>query len=173
MRSTFAAVQGAAFAGASTIIAVDPAEAKRAAAEAFGATHTADPGRGDVVERVAALTGGRGADYVIVTVGAQQAVEQGPLLLRRGGTMVIVGMPAAGVTASIDPGAIANEGQRILGSKMGSSQIANDIPNLVELYLEGRLLLDGLISGRYPLEQINEAIASASNGTTIRNVIVF
>lgn len=166
------AVQGAAFAGASTIIAVDPAEAKRTAAEAFGATHTADSGRGDVVERVAALTGGRGADYVIVTVGAQRAVEQGPLLLRRGGTMVIVGMPASGV-ASIDPGQIANEGQRILGSKMGSSRIVDDIPKLASLYLEGRLRLDELISGRYPLGQINEAIASASNGTTIRNVIVF
>mgnify|MGYP003551934965 CR=1 FL=1 len=54
----------------------------------------------------------------------------------RGGTMVIVGMPASGVTASIDPGTIANEGQRILGSKMGSSQIADDIPNLVALYLD-------------------------------------
>jgi len=109
---------------------------------------------------------------VIVTVGAQRAVEQGPLLLRRGGTMVIVGMPASGA-ASIDPGTIANEGQRILGSKMGSSRIVDDIPRLVSLYLEGRLLLDELISGRYPLEQINDAIASASNGTTIRNVIVF
>ena len=77
------------------------------------------------------------------------------------------------MTASIDPGAIANDGQRILGSKMGSARIAVDIPNLVALYLEGRLKLDELISGRYPLEQINEAIASVSSGTTIRNVIVF
>jgi S-(hydroxymethyl)glutathione dehydrogenase/alcohol dehydrogenase len=166
------AVQGAVFAGATTIVAVDPSEAKLEAARAFGATHTVDPDRDDVVEVVTALTGGRRADYVIVTVGAQRAVEQGPLLLRRAGTMVIVGMPAAGVMASIDPGTIANEGQRILGSKMGSSRIVDDIPRLVSLYLQGRLMLDELISGRYPLEQINEAIASASNGTTIRNVIV-
>jgi len=131
-----------------------------------------DPTAEDVEELVAALTGGRGADYVIVTVGAPQAFEQGQLLLRRGGTMVVVGMPAAG-RSSIDPGTLANEGQRILGSKMGSSRVAVDIPNLVALYLEGRLLLDELISGRYPLEQIDEAIASVSNGTTIRNVIVF
>jgi len=166
------AVQGAAFAGATTIIAVDVADAKLETARAFGATDTINPTLDDGVERVSALTGGRGADYVIVTVGAQRAVEQGPLLLRRGGTMVIVGMPASGA-ASIDPGTIANEGQRILGSKMGSSRIVDDIPRLVSLYLEGRLLLDELISGRYPLEQINDAIASASNGTTIRNVIVF
>jgi Zn-dependent alcohol dehydrogenase len=87
--------------------------------------------------------------------------------------MVIVGIPASGVMASIDPGAIANEGQRILGSKMGSTRIALDVPNLVALYQDGRLKLDELISGRYPLEQINEAIASVSSGTTIRNVIVF
>ena len=66
--------------------------------------------------------------------------------------MVIVGMPASGVTASIDPGAIANDGQRILGSKMGSARIAVDIPKLVALYREGRLKLDELISGRYPLD---------------------
>ncbi len=69
--------------------------------------------------------------------------------------MVIVGMPASGVTASIDPGAIANDGQRILGSKMGSARIAVDIPRLVGLYRDGRLKLDELISGRYPLSQIN------------------
>ena len=66
------------------------------------------------------------------------------------------------MTASIDPGTIANDGQRILGSKMGSAQIAVDVPNLVALYQEGRLKLDELISGRYPLDQINEAIARSA-----------
>jgi S-(hydroxymethyl)glutathione dehydrogenase/alcohol dehydrogenase len=167
------AVQGAVIAGAATVIAVDPAEAKLETALAFGATHAIDPTCDDVIEVVTMLTGGRGADYVIVTVGASSAVEQGPLLLRRSGTMVIVGMPASGVLAAIDPGSLANEGQRILGSKMGSTRIAVDIPSLVALYREGRLRLDELISGRYPLEQINEAIASVSSGTTIRNLIVF
>ena len=154
------AVQGAALAGATTVIALDPSEAKRETARSFGATHTIDPAADDVVDAVTRLTGGRRADYVIVTVGASSAVEQGALLLRRGGTMVIVGMPASGVTASIDPGTIANDGQRILGSKMGSARIAVDVPNLVALYQEGRLKLDELISGRYPLAQINEAIAA-------------
>lgn len=167
------AVQGAEFAGAKTIIAVDLSDAKLETSKGFGATHTINSGREDVVEAVAALTGGRGVDYVIVTVGARGAVEQGPLLLRRAGTMVIVGMPASGVTASIDPGTIANEGQRILGSKMGSARIAVDVPNLIALYRDGRLKLDELISGRYPLTQINEAIAAVADGTTIRNVIVF
>jgi S-(hydroxymethyl)glutathione dehydrogenase/alcohol dehydrogenase len=167
------AVQGAVLAGATTVIAVDPVEAKRETAGGFGATHTTDPTADDVVGTVATLTGGRRADYVIVTVGASTAVELGTHLLRRGGTMVIVGMPAAGVTATIDPATIANEGHRILGSKMGSARITVDVPNLVALYQEGRLKLDELISGRYPLEQINEAIGSVGEGRVIRNVIVF
>jgi S-(hydroxymethyl)glutathione dehydrogenase/alcohol dehydrogenase len=167
------AVQGAVFAGASTVVAVDTSDVKLETARAFGATHTINPDVDDTIDVVTALTGGRRADYVIVTVGARGAVEQGPRLLRRAGTMVIVGMPASGVTALIDPGAIANEGQRIIGSKMGSARISVDVPNLVSLYEDGRLKLDELISNRYPLEQINEAIASSARGEAIRNVIVF
>ncbi len=147
------AVQGAVHAGATTIVAIDLADAKLETARAFGATHTVNPGSEDAVAAVLALTGGRGADYVIVTVGAPAAVEQGQLLLRRAGTMVIVGMPASGVLATIDPGTIANDGQRILGSKMGSAQIQADIPKLVELYQDGRLKLDELISARYPFSR--------------------
>ncbi len=167
------AVQGAAISGASTIVAVDPSAAKRAAAVVFGATHAADPEADDVVGLIADMTGGRGVDTVIITVGAPQPIEQGGRLLRRGGTMVIVGMPPAGVTASIDPGVVANEGHRIVGSKMGASRISVDIPNLVSLYRDGRLRLDELISARGPLDQVNELLAAASNGSAIRNVIVF
>lgn len=167
------AVQAAALAGASAVVAVDLSDTKLEAARRFGATHTANPGRDDVGGIVARLTDGRGADYVLVTVGATAAVEQGPALLRRGGTMVIVGMPPSGITAAIDPGAIADNGQRILGSKMGSARLAVDVPRLVELYGEGTLKLDELISGRYPLDGINDAIASAQGGEALRNVIVF
>jgi len=82
-------------------------------------------------------------------------------------------MPASGVTTEFDPTAVASESQRVLGSKMGSTQLQVDVPRLVELYRQGRLKLDELISGRYPLEQINEAIASVKRGEALRNVIVF
>ncbi len=167
------AVQGAVFCGAETIVAVDLSDAKLEAARAFGATATVNSAREEVVGAVANLTGGRGADHVLITAGAGRAVEEGQLLLRRRGTMVIVGMPAGGVTAAIDPGMIADGGQRIVGSKMGSSRIAVDIPRLVALYQDGRLKLNELISGRYPLARINEAIASAGDEATIRNVILF
>ena len=75
--------------------------------------------------------------------------------------------------SEFEPGNIADQSQRILGSKMGSGRVQIDIPYLVTLYQQGRLKLDELISGRYPLEDINEAIASARRGEALRNVIVF
>ena len=88
-------------------------------------------------------------------------------------TVVVVGMPSnqdAEFTLN------ANEivyGRAVIGSLMGSSQIAVDLPRFVELYQLGRLKLDELITDRYPLERINEAIESAERGEALRNVIVF
>ena len=166
-------VQGAALCGARSNIAIDVSPAKLQSALAFGATHTINPTAEDPREAVKALTQGRGADYVFVTVGSVKAMEQGMGLLRRGGALVIVGMTPSGVKAELEALDIADNAQRILGSKMGSTRLQADVPKLVELYRQGGLKLDELISGRYPLEQINEAIASAKRGEALRNVIVF
>jgi Zn-dependent alcohol dehydrogenase len=166
-------IQGARIVGAEPIIALDIVAEKRQSALAFGASSALDPTTGDLIGAVQALTGGRGADYVFVTVGSKAAIEQGIGLLRRGGSLVIVGMPASGVTVDLDPASLAADGQRVLGCKMGSSRIARDIPLLVELYRQGQLKLDELVSGRYPLSAINEAIADLRRGTALRNVIVF
>jgi S-(hydroxymethyl)glutathione dehydrogenase / alcohol dehydrogenase len=87
--------------------------------------------------------------------------------------VVLVGIPASGVTVEMDPGNVASDNQRILGSKMGGSRIREDIPKLIALYEAGVLKLDELISGRYPLAQINDAIASVKRGDALRNVVVF
>ena len=166
-------VQGAAVGGASTIIAVDIVASKLEAAKRFGATHGIDGRTADLVDQVRALTGGRGADYVFVTVGAKAAFDQAFGLASPAGAIVLVGMPETGVMTEMDPGTVAALNQRILGSKMGSSRIQVDIPYLVSLYRQGRLKLDELITGRYPLEEINEAIASVKSGEALRNVIVF
>jgi S-(hydroxymethyl)glutathione dehydrogenase / alcohol dehydrogenase len=166
------AIQAAAHCGARTIVAMDIVESKLAVARRFGATHALNPVSVDAKEAVRDVTDGRGADFVFVTVGARAAFDQSLQLLSRAGTLVLVGMPASGVMTEIDPGHIANENHRILGSKMGSARIAVDIPYLVSLYRQGRLKLDELITGRYPLERINEAIASANSGEALRNVIV-
>ena len=72
--------------------------------------------------------------------------------MKRNGATVLVGMPPAGVKATFDPGWLAANGQRILGSKMGSARLPVDVPKIVELHAQGRLKLDELISARYPLE---------------------
>ena len=166
-------IQGARLSGASPIIAVDIEPLKLAAAREFGATETINARSENVVERAAALNGGRKADWVFVTVGVKGAAEQGVSLMKRNGATVLVGMPASGVMATIDPGWLAADGQRILGSKMGSARPTIDVPRIVQLYREGRLKIDQLISGRYRLESINEALASSRSGAAVRNVIVF
>jgi len=166
-------IQGARLAGASPIIAVDVEPMKLAAAREFGATETINARSENVAERAKTLNGGRKADWVFVSVGVKGAAEQGASLMKRNGATVLVGMPASGVMAAIDPGSIAADGQRILGSKMGSARPLIDVPMIVRLYREGRLKLDQLISGRYRLESINEALASSRSGAALRNVIVF
>ena len=167
------AVQGARLAGAQTVIAIDISPAKFVAAIDFGATHVLNPATTDVAGAVKQLTEGRGADFVFVTVGAKSVYDQSYELLALGAAVVLVGMPPTGVSSEIDPSTLAAYSQRILGSKMGGSRIAVDIPNLFSLYRQGRLKVDELISGRYPLHAINDAIAAVKYGDAIRNVIVF
>ena len=167
------AIQGARIAGASKIIAVDMLEDKLDAAMEFGATHgvlATDPKPWGAVRK---LTGGKMADAVFVTVGAISAYETAPRYLAAGGKMVMVGMPHSGDKASYEPVIIAASGQAMIGTKMGDVVLKRDIPWMVDLYQQGRLKLDELVSGRYTLDQINEAIADTRSGAARRNVILF
>ncbi len=166
-------IQGALVSGAQTIIAIDLSDAKLEAATSFGATHTINARTDDVLAQVRAVTDGRGADYVFVTVGAKAAFDQSYGLLAKGGTTVLVGMPATGVMSEIDPGTMASYNQKIVGSRMGSTCLSIDVPAIVSLYRQGRIKLDELITARYPLAKINDAIAAVNNGEALRNVIVF
>ena len=165
------AIQGAVIAGAEPVIAIDLADSRLKAARAFGA-HEVVNGKDGALERVRALTDGRGADYTFICVGVAPAVLQGIELTRRAGTAVVVGIPPTGVTAPIDLGLVADSGLHLLGSKMGSIRPQVDIPAMVELYRQGRLKLDELVTGTFPLERINEAISLSRRGEGIRNVIV-
>ncbi len=166
-------VQGAAISGAQKIIALDLLDSKLEAAKGFGATHTINPVNENAQEAVYALTDGRGADYVFVTVGSVKAIEQGLDLLRRGGSLVIVGMPASGAHISVEAANFAGNSQKILGSKMGSTRLRVDVPRLVTLYEQNRLKLEELVTKQYRLEEINEAIAAVKRGEALRNVIMF
>jgi Zn-dependent alcohol dehydrogenase len=161
------AIQGAVIAGAARVIAIDVADEKLAAARLFGATTAVNARTADPAAAVDA------ADVVIATAGSARAVEQGLAFLRRGGTLVVVGMPASGEEARFDPTQLAHDGMRIVGTKMGSARPADDIPRLVALYEDGRLKLDELVTATYPLDRINEAADAMRRGEAIRNVIVF
>lgn len=167
------AVQGAALSGANPIIALDVLDQKLEAAKSFGATHGVNALDPEALDRVRALTGGRGVDYSIVAVGSTAAGEQALALTRRGGTIVIAGMPHVEASLPLPVYRFVGSGRRILGSSMGSTRLSVDVPRLIGLYQQGRLKLDELISQRYTLDQINEAIEATETGRSLRNVVIF
>lgn len=168
------AVQGAVLAGAHPIIAIDLLDNKLKAARGFGATHLINAAEQKSAEKeVKGLTAGRGADYVFVTVGSAAAVDQALSLTRKRGSVIIVGMPAPGATASFQVNPFVRGEQRILSSFMGSTRLSLSVPRLIDLYQHGRLKLDELITRRYPLDRINEALEAVEKGQALRNVIVF
>jgi S-(hydroxymethyl)mycothiol dehydrogenase len=166
------AIQGARIAGAARIVAVDLIAEKLEAARAFGATDgvlATDPKPWRAVQ---AATGGRLADAVFVTVGAIPAYEAAPRYLAPQGRVVMVGMPHSGAMAEYEPVVLAALGQGMVGSKMGDVVLARDIPWMIDLWRQGRLKLEELVSGRWTLDEINAAIADTKAGAARRNVIV-
>lgn len=166
------AIQGARIAGAARIIAVDMTQDKLDSAIEFGATDGILATQKSPW-RHAYKAAGRGADAVLVTVGAIPAYDTAPRYLAPGGKVVMVGMPHSGDMSTYEPVVLAALGQGMVGSKMGDVVIQRDIPWMIDLYQQGRLKLDELISGRWSLDQINEAIADTKAGAARRNVIMF
>lgn len=167
------AIQGARIAGARRIVAVDMSEEKLAVAREFGATDGVLATSNKPWRAVAKAIGRNGVDAVIVTVGAIPAYDDAPRYLAAGGRVIMVGMPHSGDKSAYEPVMLAAMGQGMVGSKMGDVVIQRDIPWMVDLYAQGRLKLDELISGRWTLNQINEAIADTKTGSARRNVILF
>ncbi len=166
------AIQGARIAGAGRIIAVDLVAEKLDDALDFGATDGILASSDNPAEAVHKLLG-KGADAVFVAVGAIKAFSTAPDYLAPRGRVVLVGIPPSGDLATYEPANISSTGQSFIGTKMGDTVLARDIPWLTELYQQGRLKLDELISARWSLDQINEAIADTRTGAARRNVIVF
>ena len=166
-------IQGAAIAGARIVVALDVVDAKLEAARRFGATHALRADARAWSRRCAACPAVAAPTTCSSPSAPRPPSGKPSRMAARSGTVVLVGIPASGVTVEIDPGGIASDNQRILGSKMGGAHIQEDIPKLIALYEQGVLKLDELISGRYPLEQINDAIASVKRGDALRNVVVF
>ena len=165
------AVQGAAFSGAHPVIAVDVSDFKLKSAMAFGATHAVKASDEDAVEQVQKLTSGRGANYVFITVGSTAAIEQGYAMSGPRGLIVVVGL--APRTEKLTLPVFFSDERMLTSSIMGTTRLSVDVPRLVALYQAGRLKLDELITKRYPLGQINQAIAAVEKGEALRNVIMF
>jgi Zn-dependent alcohol dehydrogenase len=166
-------VQGAALAGARPVIAVDVSDSRLDAARVFGASDAINSRTTDAAAAIRELTEGRGADYTFVSAGSPAAIELGLTTSRRGGTVVIVGITGTGVTVPVDPGELADSARRVLGCKMGAIRPQIDIPALVEAYRAGQLKLDELVTARFPLDRINEALDTARRGEGLRTVITF
>lgn len=168
------AVQGASHAGASVIVAVDPVEFKRTTALRLGATHAATS-MNEAMDIVQPLTNGQGADSAIVCVGVTtgEHVAQGVDAIRKGGTCVVTGIGnMASVGIPVSPTMLTLFQKRIQGSVFGASSPSKDIPMMLELYRQGRLRLEELVTTRYSLEQINEGYADMHAGRNIRGIVV-
>ena len=167
-------VQGAALRGARTIVAVDLSDSKLAAARRFGATHALNPATRGPARGRARRSPTAAARTTCSSPSAPRPRSSRPSgCWRAAARSWSSACRPSGVITGFDPSNLAGYGQRVLGSKMGSARIRIDVPMLVDLYRQGRLKLDELISGRYPLEEINAAIASVRRGEALRNVIVF
>ena len=166
-----AAVQGARLAGASRIIVSDPVPARRETAGRFGATDLIDPAREDAVSRAVDLTG-VGVDYAFDTAGKSALILAGIAATRPGGTIVCVGAPPLDDAVTILPMSlfVVTE-KKLIGCALGSSNSLRDIPRLVALWQAGRLDLEGLVTARRPLSEINEAMDDLRASRGIRTVL--
>jgi S-(hydroxymethyl)glutathione dehydrogenase/alcohol dehydrogenase len=161
------AVQGARIAGAAAIVAVDPFPERRAHSIKFGATHAVAPD--ELADLAHDEFDGTGFDYVIEASG--HAFDHALAQTRRGGTLVLVGLH--GGTGALSLSDLTMTERCIRGSFYGSAHVHRDLPRLLDLWRYGRLDLDGLITTRIDLSEINDAFAAMRDGEGIRHVVVF
>jgi S-(hydroxymethyl)glutathione dehydrogenase/alcohol dehydrogenase len=162
-------IQGAKLASARRVIAVDLLDNKLEMARRFGATDLVNASREDPVAKVKELTNGY-LDYAFEAIGLPQTVEQAFAMVRPGGTAVAVGVTRGNVTV---PGGAFLQEKKLIGSLYGSASVQAAIPRLVDLYMDGKVMLDELVSRRRPLEEINEAFEDMEKGAVARSVIEF
>jgi S-(hydroxymethyl)glutathione dehydrogenase/alcohol dehydrogenase len=170
------AVQGAAYAGASHVIAVDPVAFKREKAQEFGATETFE-NMDEAADFARSVTNGQGADKAIVTVGVTtgQHVAQAFSAIRKAGVVIVTGLgditDQTGIPISV--GELTLFAKEIKGAMFGDSNPHTDILKMLRLYKEGNLKLDEQITKRYTLDEVNQGYEDMHAGKNIRGVIIY
>lgn len=147
------------------VFGIDPVESKRLKADELGATATFSPGE--------ALDAGVRADIVIEAAGSGRAFETAVALTSPGGRTVTVGLPAPDDFSQVSPLKLVAEAQEIVGSYLGSAVPSRDIPLYADLWRQGKLPLEQLITSRINLSHINEAMDTLASGEAIRQLIIF
>jgi S-(hydroxymethyl)glutathione dehydrogenase/alcohol dehydrogenase len=165
------AIQGARVRGAAEIVAIDPSLERRQRAGRFGATDAVDGSDDDGLGRLRARAPREGFDWAIVTVGSTEAMRLGIDVIRPGGVAVPVGLTPEGSLTPVDMLDVVTYEKRIVGSAYGTFSPLLLVPRIIDLYLRGRLLLDELVSDRFPLEGINEAFELSRRAGGLRPVL--
>ena len=164
-------IQGARVAGAEVIVAIDRVDKKLAWARQFGATHAVTP---DEVEGAKnQLTAGEGFDHVFEVVGAPATIRSAYDLTRRGGQTIIVGVGRAEEQISFSPFELFFMDRRILPSVFGRAKVPADFARMIDLWRDGRLDLEGMVTARMPLEDVNDAFEAMRGGEVIRQILTF
>jgi S-(hydroxymethyl)glutathione dehydrogenase/alcohol dehydrogenase len=177
-------IQGLRLAAASRIVAVDTVAVKEDLARRFGATHFVDASSVDAVEEIrkivphgpqstAGALGPGGVTWAFDCVGHPAVLRNAVDALDWGGTAVAIGIPPRGTEVSIDVNGLSYVDRGLLGCRYGSARPHHDIPLMVELYLEGRLMLDELVTETRPLEAFREIIEDMHAGRLARGVLTF
>ncbi len=163
---------GARLAGAGQIIAVDRTDAKGRLAREFGATHSLTASA-QTADQIQEITGGRGADVVFEATGIPSVQEACLDAVRPGGELILVGIAPMGTQTNFPSALLTRQEKRVTGCYYGSANSARDFPRYAELYLQGRLDLDRLVSRTYALTEINQAYEDMLAGDLARGVIAF
>ncbi len=167
-------IQGAVLCGAGQIIAVDMVDEKLRLATQFGATHTVNAkDNADVPGAIRELTHGVGADYAFEVIGSPAVINQAFMAVRRGGKVIVVGVPGFGTDLTLPGAALPLEEKWVIGSLYGSANMRRDMPKLIDLYMQKKLKIDELISRRIKIDEINTALDALEKGEGARSVIVY
>lgn len=168
-----AAIAGAALAGATTIIGVDIDDRKLEWAQGFGATHIINSRQIDPVERIRELTDGNGVDVAIEAIGLPETYQQAFFARDLAGTVVLVGVPAPDMKVELPYIEIFGRGGALKSSWYGDCLPSRDFPMLIDLYMEGKLDLDGFVSETIGIGDVEEAFHKMERGEVLRSVVAF